>query len=199
VIETMSAVARDVVSAQPDPPRAVQWRQLLWAAYGTSSARWVVGIGGVLGAAAFASGVIATGEPGWRLVILVISGSGFLLFVGAPAIMAMRTGRALSRGIRVPATVVEVQWTGPGDGSTIDALRHGMARGRRRVEHPHQPFTQPFETDASWARELQPGSSMLVLVDPSASKVLFDLGPMRSREADAKTHIVIETEGDGPT
>lgn len=172
----MSTVARDVVSAQPDPPRRVGLRHLLRTAYGTSAARWVVGVGGVLGGFVVVVGIIATGELIWRVVLILISGTLLLASVGAPAMLALRARRALSRGVRTSATVTEVSWSAPGDRSTIDSLTHGMARGRRRVEHPSGPFTNAFETDASWARDLRPGSVMLLLVDPAEPRVLFDLG-----------------------
>lgn len=177
MIEGVSEFVAAVVHQQPDPPRQVPLGQLLRRAYAQGSARWIVGIGGVLGIAGLVLGMIAEGDLPARLLILLVSGAVLVVFAGAPAVLAMRARRALVRGIKVAARVADVRWSGAGDRSTIDSLEHGRARGRRRVDHPAGEFTDSFETDSSWASDLQPGSTMFVLVDPTEPRVLFDLGP----------------------
>jgi len=70
-----------------------------------------------------------------------------------------------------------VEWSGPGDASTLDSFESGIAHGRRRILHPTGPFESEFETDSVWSGQLRAGSIMLVLVDRDRRKVLFDLGP----------------------
>jgi hypothetical protein len=178
----MSALVRALVAAQPDPPRSVALGELMAAAYRNGTALKIAGFGVVLGGAAVGVGVIAQGDWIWKGLIVVVGGALLLICVAGPAMLAARARRAVARGLRVTAEVISVDWADK-DGSTIDALSNGMARGTRRVNHPVNAFTDVFESDASWAADLRPGSIMLVLVDPLRARVWFDLGPAQATDS----------------
>lgn len=174
----------DLVLTQPDPPRNPSWRVLLVNSYLNRVGLILVGFGLVLGLAGVLVGIVAVGSLLERVVLIFPSVMVVVLFAGAPALRALRYFRALQRGIRVLAEIVESTWSAPGiRPPTIEAGSHGMARGVRRVLHPTAVFEEPFETDRAWASHLKAGDRLLVLADPVQPRVLIELGPMSEQPA----------------
>lgn len=181
---TFKRYVDDLVLSQPDPPRDPSWRVLLVNSYLNRVALVLVVFGLVIGLAGVVVAIVGVGSLLERMVVILISSIVVVLFAGAPALRALRYFRALQRGIRVVAEIVESTWTAPGiRPPTIEAGSHGMARGIRRVLHPLTEFAEPFETDQPWASHLKPGDLLLLLADPVQPRVLIELGPMSEQPA----------------
>lgn len=138
----------------------------------------MVGMGLILVAVAIVLAVLAaTDDPGFVWFALAIGACGLFMIV-VPTLPARRAARAIRTGIRVTTQVIEMSYLPPGPGATVDAIANGFATGRRRVLHPRGVFEAKFETDATWAGQLRPGSRIEVLADPLRQRVLVDLGPV---------------------
>jgi hypothetical protein len=171
-------IVRKAVAAKPDPPRIAPTRALLSAKYRSTTGKSLVGMGIFVVAAGVPFAVNAvTDDPGFVWFALAMGALGLLMIV-APTLAARRAARAIRTGIRVTTEVVEMSYLLPGPGATIDAMANGFATGRRRVLHPRGVFEAKFETDATWAGQLHPGSRIDVLADPLRQRVLVDLGPV---------------------
>lgn len=107
-----------------------------------------------------------------RLIGAVIS-IGFGIFgISVPFIAAYNHDRALKYGVVARARVREIGTKGAAMGETV----HGLVSGTWEVEGPSGSFTTSFRLDRPWAHQLQPGTSVVVLVHPKKPKVLLELG-----------------------
>ena len=181
-LEIVQALRR-VVAAKRDPPRRADLLPFLIASYRSRSGKAIllVAFGLVLPVTIVAW--VAQGQDAIRLLLLGFFGGFLVLLWLVPSFPARRARWAAQRGVLVAGDVVEVHYRGPGDRTTVDATANGMARGSRRVCHPTGEFTEKFASDAVWARLLEPGTRVWLLVDPIQPKVLFDLGPMSRSNA----------------
>ena len=172
------AIVRRAVAAKPDPPRIAPTRALLSASYGSTSGKSLVGMGIILVAVGVLFAVIAvTDDIGFVWFALAMGALGLFMIV-VPTLPARRAARAIRTGVRIEGEIVDIAYRPPGPGATIDALTNGFATGRRRVLHPRGVFEDTFETDATWAGQLRPGSRIELLADPLDQRVLVDLGPV---------------------
>jgi hypothetical protein len=178
-------VVRRSVAETPDPPRSAPLGDLLRASYSSTTGKSLVGLGLLILAFAMFLGLLATDDVGYLVLALPFGGFGVLSLV-TPSFPARRAARAVREGIRVPGRVTEIDYRPPGDSTTIDAIKHGFARGRRTVEHPLGAFEEPFETDAGWAGSLRVGSIVQLLVDPQRQRVLLDTGLVSAPRAQTR-------------
>ncbi len=178
--------AAQIVRKLPDPPRAVSIRAVLAHVYRTNEARWMVGLGLVLGLpVTIVAAFIAEGEPWLRVVLLAIVVPTTVMLLGTPAFASWRLARALASGIRVQGEIVRANWQDPGTRvPTIAASASGMTRGTRRVHHPAGQFSESFESDSAWSAALKPGTQVTLLAHPTERRVFFDLGPTEDGVAD---------------
>lgn len=177
--------AQQVVDSQPNPPRDVDVWPLVTRSYGSTTGKVVAGVGLLLGTPVIALAVFFGGP--WtvaRITLLVLSSLITAAAAGSPGLYGWRMWRALKSGRVARAVVVRVAFSGPRLRSeTVDAQRHGMARGTWRVDGPDGPFEASFECDASWAAQLRRGTEVRVVVDPARTRVLLDLGPIANTSA----------------
>jgi len=181
-LEIVQALRR-VVAANRDPPRRADLLPFLIASYRSRSAKAILLVAFGLVLPATIAAWVAQGQDAIRLLLLVFFGGFLVLLWLVPSFPARRARRAAQRGVLAAGEIVEVHYRGPGDRTTVDATANGLARGSRRVCHPKGEFTEKFASDALWARSLEPGTGMWLLVDPIRPKVLFDLGPMTRSNA----------------
>ena len=152
---------------------------LVRRSYANGTALMIVGVGVVLCVPLLVFTLVAPMEwNGWRIGLLAFIAPFTLLMLGVPTIYALRMWRALKNGSVARAEVIRVAFSGPSlRPDTIDAQRHGMARGTWRVDGLGGPFDASFECDASWASQLQRGTEVQVIIDATRPRVLLDLGP----------------------
>ena len=195
-MSSLDEYAADIIGADSVPPRHTPLRRIAAHSYSSKAARWLVGVGLVLGvptAIFFLVVDVVDGEQWLRVGLVVFAIAFTVLLAGAPAIGALRLWSALRSGIVVDGEVVSARWDPPSlRPATIDAADHGFAEGRRRVFHPVGSFEQSFESDSRWARDLTPGTTVRLLADSRAARVRFDLGPSEVSSQDGRY-----TRGDG--
>lgn len=167
---------RELLAAQPEPPRRVPLLRTLWSVYREESSILLMGLGALSFAAAVIAG-IAPGNPMLRLVIQGLTVGFGVWTLLRPTLVALRFRRAVSVGPRARARVLVVRLVLPQEaGVTVASLRHGLAIGQWEItDSTHNPFVAAFQSDAPWALELEPGSVVEVIVDPDRPTVLFDL------------------------
>lgn len=147
--------------------------------YRTTEARWMVGLGVLLGVpVTIVLAFVAEGELWTKALGLAIIVPTTVMLVGTPAFASWRLAHALASGIRVRGEIIRSKWHGPATGTpTIGAASYGMTRGTRRVHHPAGQFNESFESDSAWAGALKPGTQVMLLAHPTERRVFFDLGP----------------------
>jgi hypothetical protein len=183
-ISGVQEYAREVVSAEPNPPRRVSLWTLVRRSYANSTSLLIVGFGLVLGLPLLAIMLLAPVErDGWWIGMLAFVIPFTTLMAAVPLIYAWRMWRALMGGSVARAEVIRVAFSGPSlRPETIDAQRHGMARGTWRVQRAGGPFEASFECNAGWASQLQGGTEVRVIIDATRPRVLLDLGPVLTGE-----------------
>jgi hypothetical protein len=175
----LDEIAADIVGRVPDPPRPVPTWLLVRRLYRTSGARWVAGLGLILGVPTTVAALAAAGLLWQRIALAGLLGAFTIFIIFAPAIGAIRLARSLRTGMTIEGEILTVRWSAPSlRPATVEAGRNGMAVGKRRVFHPAGTFEERFESDSRWARELVAGTRVRVLADPSRPRVQFDLGPI---------------------
>lgn len=173
----LDVIVRAAVRETPDPPRPSSLQRLLRASYGSLAGKSMVGLALVGGIPLIVIGVLGSREEPADLVVAILGVLFLIFFLVVPALPARRASKALQRGVRAIAEVVQVELRAPGPGRTIDALTNGFASGMWRVFHPAGMYDTTFETDAAWATDLRVGSKVMVLVDPDRQRVGVHLGP----------------------
>jgi hypothetical protein len=178
-INGVQEYARETVFAQPNPPRRVSLWTLVARSYASTTGKVVAGVGLALGSPVIAIAVFFGGP--WtiaRITLLVLSTLVTVAASGSPGLYGWRMWGALKNGTVARAEVIRVTFSGPSlRPDTIDAQRHGMARGTWRVDGLDGRFDASFECDASWASQLQRGTEVQLIIDATRPRVLLDLGP----------------------
>jgi hypothetical protein len=178
LISTVEEYGSEVTRAQPDPPRKVQLWPVLYRCYGSRSGRVVTAAGVALGVPGSVAAALAAGSVASKLILIAIVWGVTAILIASPGVRGWRALLALRYGEVADGRVVRSAWTGPSlRAASVDAQTHGLARGTWKVDSPAGVFEAAFESDAPWARRLEPGTKVRLLVDPVRLRVLMDLGP----------------------
>ena len=174
---SVEQIVRAAVLAKHQPPRRTQMAPLVVASYRSRTGLVLVAFALFVGLPGVIIGLTAEGPLWAGGIIVAVCGAAIVTFGGAPAVRAARYNAAARNGIVVAGEVLESAWNPPGlRPPTVEAGLHGTTRGVRRVHHPNGVFTEPFESDAAWAREIQAGTHLWLLADARDQRVFFDLG-----------------------
>ena len=166
----IAAFVRAKLGANPDPPRSVGITEVLQRVLEATSMRVVLGVSLVMALALFTLG--AVGRPDDRLVAFCF-GALALLGAATPLFYARRLAEAIRIGRRTFAVVESVEYSRAGSRDTLDAISHGIARGKWRV--PEAGLVD-YEADEPWAKDLAVGVQVEILVAGSTPKAMFPLG-----------------------
>lgn len=169
----MSLIAR----RSPDPPRPVSLWNVATRVYTSYSSVVLVIVAVFL--AIFAVVVAAApGHAAARIATEIVVISLAAVFLLAPGVRSAKVWRALRHGVLATATVTSVEVIPRGKAlESIDAYRHGLARGEMTVATRGRSLVFSFESDASWAANLTRGGVLDVLLDEAGTKLLLLLGP----------------------
>lgn len=171
----LDRLIREAMAAPAGGPPKVSFGTLLRTSYGSLAGRSLVGLGLVIAGAFVVLELLASGDDG--LLPFAAAGVAFAVFlVAVPALPARRAWATIRDGVRARADVTEVTFFGPGDATTIDSIKNGLARGRLRLRLAG-PVDHAFETDAPWAGELRIGTELMVVVHREDGRLLTILGP----------------------
>ena len=96
------------------------------------------------------------------------------LFAAFPLVAARRYVRAIREGWAVTAIIESIGYSRSGSRDTLDSIDNGMARGSWRLPDGR---SLSFEIDKPWAKGLEVGSKVDVLVVGTNSRGVFPIRP----------------------
>lgn len=159
-------------------PRSPRLGAFLRVSYGSLAGRSLAGVGIILGGSFLVIELLAARDDPGHLAFAAFAALFTLALVAVPALPARRAWAAVRNGIPAEAVVTDVEYRGPGDPSTIDSIKNGIARGHFRLTSGQHVAVHEFESDAVWAGELRVETRLLVVVDRNDGRLLANLGPL---------------------